>query len=188
MGDRLKEYELLFIVSPRVAVDDVPNAIERVSALIQDAGGEVLSVDNWGRRRLAYPIKHYFEGAYVVVTLRLPPTAPAIIDASLIISEEVIRHLLTEGIIPPTNRDRGRPFDRSEDRERPLAAAEQPAVEQPETAEPTHEEPAAGEMQSEESVVEEAAVEAPEAEVPAAAEDEPGSSAVAPEPTPAVAE
>jgi small subunit ribosomal protein S6 len=112
----LKEYELLYIVSPRVPADDVQNAIERVSALIRGSGGEVLSVDNWGRRRLAYPIKHYFEGTYVLAALRMDPVAAAPLEASLIISEEVIRHLLTEGIIPPTSRDRGRPL--GDDRER----------------------------------------------------------------------
>ena len=42
----MKEYELLFIVSPRVAADDVPNAIERVSALMRESGAEVVSVEN----------------------------------------------------------------------------------------------------------------------------------------------
>lgn len=126
MGDRLKEYELLFIVSPRVPADDVPAAIDRVTGLVTAGGGEVLSTDNWGRRRLAYPIKHYFEGNYVLLTLRMPPAAAAPLEASLIISEEVIRHLLTEGITPPTNRerDRGPAF---EDRDRAPAPA--PAVE-----------------------------------------------------------
>jgi small subunit ribosomal protein S6 len=123
VGDGLKEYELLFIVSPRVAAEDVSSAVERVEGLVRESGGEVLSVDNWGRRRMAYPIKHYFEGTYVVVTLRMEPRAAAPLEASLIISEEVIRHLLTEGIIPPTSRDRGRPMmdDRDRDRERPMA-------------------------------------------------------------------
>lgn len=132
MGDRLKEYELLFIVSPRVPADDVSSAIDRVAALVTSGGGEVLSTDNWGRRRLAYPIKHYFEGTYVLFTLRMPAAAAAPLEASLIISEEVIRHLLTEGITPPVNRERDRDRGFSEDRERPAApAAAAPAAEAP---------------------------------------------------------
>jgi small subunit ribosomal protein S6 len=134
VGDRLKEYELLFIVSPRVPADDVPAAVDRVAGLVTSGGGEVLSTDNWGRRRLAYPIKHYFEGTYVLFTLRMPAAAAAPLEASLIISEEVIRHLLTEGIIPPANRERDRDRERgfSEDRERPAApAAVLAAVEAP---------------------------------------------------------
>ena len=70
----MNEYELLYIVSPRVPADDVANAIERVNALVTAQGGEVLSVDNWGRRRLAYPIRQYFEGTYVLIPLKMPPT------------------------------------------------------------------------------------------------------------------
>jgi small subunit ribosomal protein S6 len=163
----LKEYELLFIVSPRVAADDMPAAIDRVSALIQGGGGEVTATENWGRRRLAYPIKHYFEGTYILTTLRMPAEAAAPLEASLIISEDVIRHLLTEGIIPPTNRDRGRPFDGGDDRDRmPRPAPEEPAA-------PAEEAPAA----------------TAEAAPAAAAEtDEPGSPADTPEPAPAVVE
>jgi len=69
----LNEYELLYILTPRVPADDVANAIERVSAIITTQGGEVLSTDNWGRRRLAYPIRQYFEGTYVLITLKMPP-------------------------------------------------------------------------------------------------------------------
>ncbi|MEZ4553388.1 MAG: 30S ribosomal protein S6 [Dehalococcoidia bacterium] len=120
----MKEYELLFIVSPRVPADDVPAAIDRVAALITSGGGEVLSTDNWGRRRLAYPIKHYFEGTYVLLGVRMEPSAAAPLEASLIISEEVIRHLLTEGITPPSSRDRGPAAP--EDRDR--APSESPAA------------------------------------------------------------
>lgn len=109
-GGCLNEYELLYIVSPRVPADDVVNAIERVSALITAQGGEVLSTDNWGRRRLAYPIRQYFEGTYVLATLRMPPAGALALEASLNITEEVIRHLLTLGIIPP-RQPRARNFD-----------------------------------------------------------------------------
>jgi small subunit ribosomal protein S6 len=168
----LKEYELLYIVSPRVAVDDVPNTIERVSALVTSSGGEVLSVDDWGRRRMAYPIKHYFEGTYVLTTLRMEPATAAPLEASLIISEEVIRHLLTEGIIPPTNRDRGRPFDQGDDRER-FSTRDRPAGETP-RAEP-------GPVEGEPSAAEASSTEAPE-------QDESDTPGAAPEPAPAAAE
>lgn len=172
MGDRLKDYELLYIVSPRVAVDDVPTAIERVSALVRDSGGEVVSVDNWGRRRLAYPINHYFEGTYVLATLRMEPTAAAPIEASLIISEDVIRHLLTEGIIPPTNRDRGRPM--GDDRER--------------ASEPGESRPAGGEAPRSEAPEPEAPrSEAPQPEAAPPAE-QPETPAATPEPAQAAAE
>jgi small subunit ribosomal protein S6 len=114
----LNEYELLYIVSPRVPADEVNNAVERVSTLIRNAGGEVLSVDNWGRRRLAYPIRQYFEGSYVLTTMRMPPAGAAGLEASLVISEEVIRHLLISGIVPRTSGGRGRDDRDRDDRGR----------------------------------------------------------------------
>lgn len=137
----MNEYELLYIVSPRVPADDVANAIERVNALVTGQGGEVLSVDNWGRRRLAYPIRQYFEGTYVLTTLKMPPTGAVAIEAGLRLSEEVIRHLLIAGIIPRTSG--GRPREEREEREQaPEAtstpapiAAEAPATEAPAEAE-----------------------------------------------------
>lgn len=143
MGDRLKDYELLYIISPRVAADDVVNAIERVNALVQSSGGEVVAVDNWGRRRMAYPIKHFFEGTYVLATLRMEPAAAAPLEAALVISSEVLRHLLTEGIIPQVQRERprfGEDRDRGrfgDDRERSAPASEErPAAAAVAVAEP----------------------------------------------------
>lgn len=114
VGVTLNEYEMLYIVSPRVPADDVANAIDRVNALITAQGGEVLSVDNWGRRRLAYPIRQYFEGTYVLSTFRMPPAGAQPLEAALVISEEVIRHLLINGIVPRTSG--GRPREEREDR------------------------------------------------------------------------
>ncbi len=96
----MHEYELMFILHPRLTADETAAAIERVSERIRTGGGEVLSVDNWGKRRLAYPIQHHLEGTYVLTTLRLPADATARLETALRISEDVIRHLLIRGIIP----------------------------------------------------------------------------------------
>lgn len=125
MDQALKEYELVYIVSPRVAADTVASVIERVSAVVTDGGGEVLTTDNWGRRRLAYPIKRFFEGTYVVNTLRMPASQAKPLEAALEISEEVLRHLLTTGIIQQPTRRGDR---RDDDRERPAPMADAPTA------------------------------------------------------------
>ena len=87
--------------SPRgQAADDVSEVIDWVAGVVGDAGGEVLSVNNWGRRRLAYPIDHEFEGNYVFTTLSLSAESTGAVESALTISEDVIRHLLIRGIIP----------------------------------------------------------------------------------------
>ena len=133
-GGFLSEYELLYIVSPRVPADEVNNAVERVSTLIRNAGGEVLTVENWGRRRLAYPIRQYFEGSYVLTTLNMPPAGAAGLEAALVISEEVIRHLLISGIVPRTSGGRSRDDRDRDDRardDRDRVTDEEPGSEPP---------------------------------------------------------
>ena len=158
------EYELLYVVHARKPVDEVPAVIEWVSGLVTEAGGEVLSVDDWGRRRLAYPIDHELEGSYVLTTLTLPPEGPRGVEAQLVISEDIIRHLLTRGIIPS---DR----DLSVDESAPAVAATEPAVAtEPVTAGPAATEPVAAEPVATEPVTAEAAESEPVTAEPAASE------------------
>ena len=90
----LRDYELVFIISPDVPEEDVPAAIEKVSGYVTGQGGEVRELDHWGRRRLAYPIQRYLEGNYVVTQIKLEPDQVAPLEASLELNENVIRHLL----------------------------------------------------------------------------------------------
>ena len=94
------EYEMLYIVHARKNVDEATAVVERVNELITSAGGEVLSDDNWGRRRFAYPIDHEAEGTYVLVTMKLAPEATRELESQLVISEDIVRHMLIKGIIP----------------------------------------------------------------------------------------
>jgi small subunit ribosomal protein S6 len=90
----LRDYELVVILSPELAEEDLPAAIDRLSQLIVDRGGEVKDVDRWGRRKLAYPISKHLEGNYLVTQVRLEPDRTSDVEAGLRISEEVLRHLL----------------------------------------------------------------------------------------------
>jgi small subunit ribosomal protein S6 len=90
----LRDYELVVILSPELAEEDIPAAIDRLSQLIVDRGGEVKDIDRWGRRKLAYPINRHLEGNYLVTQVRLDPNRTSDVEAGLRISEEVLRHLL----------------------------------------------------------------------------------------------
>ena len=90
----MRDYELVVILSSELAEEEVPAAIDRLSQLIADRGGEVREVNRWGRRKLAYPIKRQVEGNYLVTQVRLDPRRTSDIEAGLRISEEVLRHLL----------------------------------------------------------------------------------------------
>jgi small subunit ribosomal protein S6 len=90
----LREYELVMIISPDVPDEEVPSTIEKVGQFITGRGGEVAEVNRWGRRKLAYPIRRCTEGNYVVTQFKLDPTQVADLEASMELTEEVIRHLV----------------------------------------------------------------------------------------------
>ena len=90
----MRDYELVLVISPEIPEEDVPSAIEKVSLFITGRGGTVAGVNRWGRRKLAYPIQRHMEGNYVVTQFRLDPEQVASLEASLGLTEEVIRHLV----------------------------------------------------------------------------------------------
>ena len=90
----MRDYELVMIVSPAVAEDDVDSTIDRVSEFITSRGGEVSNIDRWGKRNLSYPINHFREGNYVLSQIKLEPGMTEELEANLHISEDILRHLL----------------------------------------------------------------------------------------------
>jgi small subunit ribosomal protein S6 len=86
---------LVVIINPEVAEEEVTDAFDRlIRRPVETRGGEVEDVNNWGRRKLAYPIKRQVEGNYVLTQLRLDPQQTKELEQGLLLSEEVIRHLL----------------------------------------------------------------------------------------------
>ena len=82
--------------SARTLPDDKSQAvIDKSTRLIVAAGGQIIKVAPWGRRRLAYPIGHHREGSYQIVLFESPPEVLTELEHSLLITEEVIRHLVT---------------------------------------------------------------------------------------------
>ena len=90
----MREYEMIVIINPEVAEEDVPGTIDKVSDFITSRGGEVTEVDRWGKRKLAYPIKHFIEGNYVLTRFKFEPGMTAELEASLKISEMILRHMV----------------------------------------------------------------------------------------------
>ena len=90
----MPNYELVFIVSPEIADDELPDAISKVSELISKTGGSITNVNQWGRRKLAYPIKRSTEGNYVLAQLEMEPTLTKELEADLRRSGDILRHLL----------------------------------------------------------------------------------------------
>jgi small subunit ribosomal protein S6 len=90
----LRDYEVLYIVRADIDDDKVQDAVKRVNTLIQRSGGTADRTNLWGKRRLAYEVKHQKEGAYVLQDFQLDADRVPELEASLKITEEVLRHLI----------------------------------------------------------------------------------------------
>lgn len=91
---RLRDYELVFIVSPEVADEALENKVDGISQFITGKNGVISDVERWGKKKLAYPVAHFLEGTYVLTRFRLGPARCRELEASLEISEEILRYLL----------------------------------------------------------------------------------------------
>lgn len=91
---QLRDYELVAIISPEIADEDVPAALDKMGQFITDRGGTITEVNQWGRRKLAYPIQQFLEGNYVLTQFKIEPKMTAELEASLRLAEEILRHLL----------------------------------------------------------------------------------------------
>ena len=90
----MRDYELMVVLTPDLDEAGVTVETERVTTMVTSRGGEVVDVQPWGRRRLAYPIEKHRDGFYAVAKLKLTPEATGPLERSLTLSESVIRHLL----------------------------------------------------------------------------------------------
>jgi small subunit ribosomal protein S6 len=91
----MRRYELMLVIRPDVADDRSQAVIDRTTRQITGDGGQILKVAPWGRRRLAYPIDRHREGSYHIILFQAPPEAITELERSLLITEEVLRHLVT---------------------------------------------------------------------------------------------
>lgn len=91
----MRRYELMLVLRPDLADDRTQAVIDRTTRAITGAGGQIVKVAPWGRRPLAYPIEHHREGSYHIVLFDAPAEAIAELERGLLITEEVLRHLVT---------------------------------------------------------------------------------------------
>jgi small subunit ribosomal protein S6 len=90
----MRRYELMLVFSPDAPDDRTSAIIDRTTRQITAAGGQIVKVAPWGRRRLAYPIDRHREGAYHIVVFEAPTTAIVELERGLLITEELLRHLI----------------------------------------------------------------------------------------------
>ena len=90
----MNKYESIYILSPTMEEEAIKAMIERFSNLIVAEGGEVEKIDEWGKRRLAYPIEDFRGGYYVLMNFKADPQLPSELERNYKITDEVIRYII----------------------------------------------------------------------------------------------
>jgi small subunit ribosomal protein S6 len=102
----MRRYELMLVIRPDVADDKSQALVDRTTRGIVSAGGQIVKVAPWGRRRLAYPIDRHREGSYHIILFEAPSDSIVELEHTLLITEEVLRHLITR-VERPSKSPRG---------------------------------------------------------------------------------
>ena len=92
----LREYELVYILSPQLEAETLDAAVAKVNQYATGEGGVIASENRWGKRKLAYPIKHFQEGTYIMAKLKMKPAYTKELESNLRITEDVLRYLLVK--------------------------------------------------------------------------------------------
>ncbi len=90
----MRDYEMMIVFDPDLEEAATEAVTGRVSGLVSQRGGNVVSTEAWGRRRLAYPIGRHRDGTYVLMRFQVDPAAVIDIERMLKLTESVIRHLV----------------------------------------------------------------------------------------------
>ena len=91
----MRRYELMLLFRPDLEDDKLQSAVEKVTRAIVNAGGTLTKVSPWGKRRMAYDIQHFREASYFLLHFDIAPSAIRELERGMLISEEILRHLVT---------------------------------------------------------------------------------------------
>lgn len=90
----MRDYETLFIIDPEFDSDATKELIEKFKGVIEGNGGQVTGIDEWGKRRLAYPVQHRKEGYYVLINFKAEPKAAQDLERVFKITTGLLRYLI----------------------------------------------------------------------------------------------
>ena len=93
MENKLKSYETLFVISPDLSEEDTKAIVEKFTTLIKE-NGEIGEIDEWGRRKLAYPINYETDAYYIVAKFTSGPEFPAELDRVSKITDGILRSMI----------------------------------------------------------------------------------------------
>ena len=93
MAEKLNKYETIFIIDATKTEEEITALVEKFKALIE-ANGTIESIDDWGKRRLAYPINDLTEGYYTLINFTSAPEFPAELERVYGITDGILRNIV----------------------------------------------------------------------------------------------
>ena len=92
----MKNYELMAIFKPNLDAEEVDKNIDKISSIVKDFGGEVVSLDKSGRKKLAYEIQNFRDGFFVTAVLSLPADKISEFKRQLRLNDNILRTMFME--------------------------------------------------------------------------------------------
>lgn len=125
----MNNYEVLYVIDGTLSDEAIKEQVAKFTELVAANGGEVVQVDEWGKRRLAYQINYKSEGYYVLMNFKSEPDFPVELERNFGINESIMRYMVErkpEGYVPPKKAAKPKPAAKPAEAEADKAPAEQP--------------------------------------------------------------
>ena len=90
----MNKYECLYIIDAELSEEEIRASVEKFSGIVTDNGGEIEKIDEWGKRRLAYPINYKAEGYYVLMLFAANGELPAELQRNMRNDERIMRYVV----------------------------------------------------------------------------------------------
>ena len=91
----MNQYEALYIIVPNQDEEGVKASVEKFKGIVEANGGEIVAIDEWGKKRLAYAIDYKTEGYYVLMSFSCAPELPKELERNFKNDEAILRYLVT---------------------------------------------------------------------------------------------
>jgi len=114
----LSKYETIFIIDPDIESEGVESIIEDIQNLVSGSGGQVIKVDRWGKKRLAYEVKGNRDGYYGLINFEADPQFIQRLGRYYGLTEQIIKYMTVRAEeLPEPRREPRRRIDKDEDDE-----------------------------------------------------------------------
>lgn len=99
----MNNYEVLYVIDGTISDEEIKKQVEKFSNIVTKNNGEIVDVNEWGKRRLAYQINYKSEGYYVLMNFKSDSDFPSELERNFGINENILRYMVErkpEGYVP----------------------------------------------------------------------------------------